>query len=102
MFQLSYSESTPEHRSDQSDADTRLEIDLESLEKWVIANSGDGEPFTISPQDILHLIHEAMYWRDQSVEAHEELMGSQDMIEDLLFVTESNRKSAQNALGMIR
>lgn len=102
MFQLSYSEPPEDHSEENEELDSRLEIDLESLEKWVIANSADGEPFSISPRDMLQLIHEAMYWRERALEAEENLTGSQDMIEDLFSIAEDNRKSAQTALGVIR
>lgn len=104
MFQLTYSE--PEDPPIAvADEETRLEIDLESLEKWVIANSSGRKLFSklfpISPEDLLGLIHEAMYWRDQVHGAQEALAGSQGMSEDLFSIAEDNRKSAQTALKMI-
>ncbi len=102
MFQLTYSEPTEEHSGEnESGSDTELGLDLDSLEKWVIANYSDEEPFTISPEDLLGLVHEAMYWRNQVYEAQDALAGSQGMSEDLFSIAEDNRKSAQTALKMI-
>lgn len=100
MFQLTYSE--PEDPPIAvADEETRLEIDLESLEKWVIANSSGRKLVSISPEDLLGLVHEAMYWRNQVHGAQEALAGSQGMSEDLFSIAETNRKSAQTALGLI-
>lgn len=100
MFQLTYSE--PEDPPIAvADEETRLEIDLESLEKWVIANSSGRKLLSISPEDLLGLVHEAMYWRNQVHGAREALAGSQGMSEDLFSIAEDNRKSAQTALGLI-
>lgn len=100
MFQLTYSE--PEDPPIAvTDEETRLEIDLESLEKWVIANSSGRKLLSISPEALLSLVREAMYWRNQVYEAQDALAGGQGMSEDLFSIAEDNRKSAQTALKMI-
>ena len=100
MFQLTYSE--PEDPPIAvADEETRLEIDLESLERWVIANSSGAGLLSISPEALLSLVHEAMYWRDQVHGAQEALAESQAMVGDLFSIAETNRKSAQTALGLI-
>lgn len=100
MFQLTYSE--PEDSPIAvADAETRLEIDLESLERWVIANSSGAGLLSISPEALLSLVHEAMYWRNQVHGAQEALAESQGMIEDLISIVENNQKLAQTALKMI-
>lgn len=101
MFQISYSEVATEPSEKSEDA-TRMEIDLESLENWVIRNSGDGEPFRISPKDMILLVREAIWWRDQTLELQDELAKAQDMVEDALKIANSNAKAAQDALGLVR
>ena len=101
MFQISYSEVATEPSEKSEDA-TRMEIDLESLENWVIRNSDDGEPFRISPKDMILLVREAIWWRDQTLELQDELAKAQDMVEDALRIANSNAKAAQDALGLVR
>ncbi len=80
MFQISYSEAATEP-SESSEAVTRMEIDLESLENWVISNSEDNETFRISPQNMILLVREAIRWRNQSLELLDRLEKAQDMVE---------------------
>lgn len=101
MFQISYSEVATEPTG-ESEAATRMEIDLESLENWVIRNSGDNEPFRISPRDMVLLVREAIWWRDHSLELQDELAKAQAMVEDALKIANSNAKAAQDALGLVR